>query len=98
TSNAANITVTYDEVPPVAEDNSVANQVTGTDAIIPNISGNDTLSDGSVIDTTPGTGNAVIAIDPTDSDGDGDPLTLVVPNEGTWVYDPATDDLTFTPE
>ncbi|MEL0653394.1 hypothetical protein V6246_18415, partial [Algibacter sp. TI.3.09] len=41
TSNAANITVTYDEVPPVAEDNSVANQVTGTDAIIPNISGND---------------------------------------------------------
>ncbi|MEL0653398.1 hypothetical protein V6246_18440, partial [Algibacter sp. TI.3.09] len=32
------------------------------------------------------------------SDGDGDPLTLVVPNEGTWVYDPATDDLTFTPE
>uniref|UniRef100_UPI0024958F38 DUF7507 domain-containing protein n=1 Tax=Algibacter lectus TaxID=221126 RepID=UPI0024958F38 len=98
TSNAANITVTYDEVPPVAEDNSVANQVTGTDAIIPNISGNDTLSDGSVVDTTSLTGNAVISLDPTDSDGDGDPLTLVVPNEGTWVYDPATDDLTFTPE
>ncbi|WP_344789462.1 DUF7507 domain-containing protein, partial [Postechiella marina] len=31
-------------------------------------------------------------------DGDGDPLTLVVPGEGTWTYDPTTDDLTFTPE
>ncbi|WP_405291991.1 tandem-95 repeat protein, partial [Algibacter sp. Ld11] len=62
------------------------------------ISSNDTLSDGSPVDTTPGTGNAVISLDPTDSDGDGDPLTLIVPGEGTWTYDPATDDLTFTPE
>ena len=97
-SNAATITVTYTEVAPVATADSIANQVTGSDAVLSDISGNDTLSDGSVVDTTPLTGNAVISIDPNNTDGDGDPLTLVVSGEGVWTYDPATDDLTFTPE
>ncbi|WP_344789678.1 hypothetical protein, partial [Postechiella marina] len=97
-SDPATITVTYDELPPVAEDDSVAGVATGDPAVLTDITSNDTLSDGSPIDTTPGTGNAVISLDPTDSDGDGDPLTLVVPGEGTWTYDPTTDDLTFTPE
>ena len=97
-SNAATITVTYTEVPPVATADSIASQVTGSDAVLSDISGNDTLSDGSVVDTTPLTGNAVISIDPNNTDGDGDPLTLDVSGEGVWTYDPATDDLTFTPE
>ncbi|MCL7765513.1 Ig-like domain-containing protein, partial [Polaribacter sp. Z014] len=97
-SNIANVTVTYGELPPVATDDSVSNQVTGTDAVLTDISSDDTLSDGSVVDTTPGTGNAVISIDPNNTDGDNDPLTLVVSGEGTWTYDPTTDDLTFSPE
>ncbi|MCL7765553.1 hypothetical protein MPF19_19250, partial [Polaribacter sp. Z014] len=72
--------------------------VTGTSGVLMDISSDDTLSDGSAVDTTPGTGNAEISIDPNDTDGDGNPLTLDVPNEGVWVYDPITDDLTFTPD
>ena len=97
-SAPAKVTVGYNEAPPVALDNSVAGVVTGTDAILTDISSNDTLSDGSAVDTTPGSGNAVISIDPNDTDGDGNPLTLDVPNEGVWTYDPITDDLTFNPD
>jgi uncharacterized repeat protein (TIGR01451 family)/gliding motility-associated-like protein len=97
-SNIANITVSYSELPPVAMDDSVTGVVTGTDAVLTDISSDDTLSDGSAVDTTPGTGNAVISIDPNNTDGDNDPLTLVVSGEGTWTYDPTTDDLTFSPE
>ena len=98
-SESTTVTVGYTEVPPVANDDSVSGVVTGVDAVLTDISGNDTLSDGSAVDTDPtGTPNAVISLDPTDSDGDGNPLTLDVPNEGVWTYDPVTDDLTFSPD
>ena len=98
-TTSTTVTVGYTEVPPVANDDSVSGVVTGVDAVLTDISGNDTLSDGSAVDTDPtGTPNAVISLDPTDSDGDGNPLTLDVPNEGVWTYDPVTDDLTFSPD
>uniref|UniRef100_UPI00260520D9 T9SS type B sorting domain-containing protein n=1 Tax=uncultured Polaribacter sp. TaxID=174711 RepID=UPI00260520D9 len=97
-STPATVTVGYNEAPPVALDNNVSGVVTGVDALLTNISANDTLSDGSAVDTNPTTGNATISIDPNDTDGDGNPLTLDVPNEGVWTYDPITDDLTFNPD
>ena len=99
-SNIATVTVEYEEVPPVANDDSIASQTTGTAAVLVDISGDDTLSDGSPVytDPTSPTYNADISIDPSNSDGDDDPLTLDVPGEGVWVYDPSTDDLTFTPD
>ncbi|WP_111706920.1 T9SS type B sorting domain-containing protein [Lutibacter citreus] len=84
---------------PVAEDNGVTGVITGANAVIPNISGNDTLSDGSAVDTTPGTGNVTIVLDATSVPGgvletNG---SVTVPNEGVWTYNPTTDELTFDP-
>ncbi len=75
--------------PELADDESLDNPP-GTDVTL-NILGNDT--NGSTIDP-----DTVALIDPAT----GAPLApgapLVVPGEGTWTFDPATGELTFSPE
>ncbi|WP_298365027.1 gliding motility-associated C-terminal domain-containing protein [uncultured Lutibacter sp.] len=98
-STSALVTVGYSEIPPVANDNGITGVTTGDDAIIVNISVDDTLSDGSpVIIDGPGT-NATITLDATSVPGgiQDSPTQVTVPGEGVWSYDPATDEMTFSP-
>jgi CshA-type fibril repeat protein len=90
-SNDATETVDYPQTAPVAVDDSEIG-VSGTPTNV-DILGNDTDPENNIDPTT------VNFTDPaaTDSDGDGDNDTLVVPGEGTWTVDP-TGQVTFTPE
>jgi len=74
--------------PPVTQDDSETNQPLGQPVTV-SVLGDDSDPENNIDPTT------VVIIDPTT----GDPVTsLVVPGEGTWVVDPVTGDITFTPE
>ena len=78
---------TFNEAVPVAEDDSVLGVTVGT-AVTLDVLGND--PSGADLDPT-----TVMITDPAT----GLPVTsLVVPGEGTWDVDPATGEITFTPE
>ncbi|AEH01679.1 Ig-like domain-containing protein [Lacinutrix sp. 5H-3-7-4] len=96
TSNQATVTITY-SANPIAEDDSSLDNTIGSPVtvIVTADNGNgadndlDGIVDASTVSiTTPGA---------TDTTGDGDNDTLVVPGEGTWTVD-ESGNLTFTPE
>ena len=93
-SDDAVIYVGYDEQPPIAVNDTLTGNTPG-DAALVNILANDTLSDGSQAapDNT-----SVVLIDPVTGNPTITENVVVVEGEGTWTYDPATGDLTFTPE
>ena len=93
-ATSTTVTVDYTELPPVANNDSEDNGGLGFDtgdAVTIAILDNDDLSDGSQATTT----NTTVDLDPSST---GTQTTLVVPGEGTWVYNPLTGDLVFTPE
>ncbi len=85
----ATVTVTYDEVPPVATNDSSTGNVPGVNTTL-NILTNDDLGDGS--DATPD----AVTVD-LDLLTAGVQTTLTVTDEGTWTYNPSTGELTFDP-
>jgi CshA-type fibril repeat protein len=89
-SDTATITVTYLEIPPIAVNDSSTGNMPG-DAVTVDILANDLLSDG----TPAQPGLVTVDLDPLTA---GIQTELTVPGEGTWSYDPATGELTFTPE
>ena len=90
TSNSALVTVTYNRIPPTANDNSDLDNAVGTNVTL-NILSNDTVFSGDPATTT----NTTVDLDPGTA---GIQITLVVPGEGTWTYDAGTGNLTFDPE
>lgn len=94
TSEPATVTITYQQAPPDPADDAGEGNRYGDDATV-NILENDKLSDGGP--ATPD--NTTITLTttglPEGSTVSGN--TVVVPGEGTWTYDPATGDLTFSP-
>ena len=84
TTEPVDVTITY---APELEDDSSLDNLPGT-AVTLDILGNDPSID---IDL-----NSVMLIDPAT----GLPVSgpLVIPGEGTWTFDPATGEMTFTPE
>ncbi|MCL6296567.1 Ig-like domain-containing protein, partial [Jejuia spongiicola] len=85
-SNDATITIDY---VPIAADDTSTNNENGASVTV-NVVTNDIDGD-TVIPRS-------LVIDPTDSDTDGNPLTLVVSDEGTWTAVPDDGEITFTPE
>lgn len=92
TSNSAGLSVVYG-VPPVAQDDIAGNGIYGQPiAISPLLNDSDadgTLNPRSVSFTDPAA---------TDTNNDGFADTLVVANEGVWTINPATGEVTFTPD
>ncbi|MEE9349505.1 MAG: gliding motility-associated C-terminal domain-containing protein, partial [Flavobacteriaceae bacterium] len=86
-SNDATVTITYLAQAPVAVDDESLANTPATD-VTQNITGNDSDPDGT-LDL-----NSVIIA----GSAQGTPHELVVANEGTWTYDPATGEMTFAPE
>ncbi|MFN8430234.1 MAG: hypothetical protein U0V04_09660 [Spirosomataceae bacterium] len=86
--DTATITITY--VPIIPENDTSLANTPGMPVVI-NIISNDTLSDGNP--ATPL--EVIIDLNPVTP---GIDTTISIPGEGTWVYDPLTGDLTFTPE
>ncbi|MBH0007714.1 Ig-like domain-containing protein, partial [Psychrobacter sp. SWN149] len=87
TSNEAIIVVDYPPTAPVALDDT--NTGTTGNPVVVDILSNDTDLDGDLDPTT------VKLIDPTDG---SEVTTLTVEGEGSWVVDPTTGAVTFTPE
>jgi len=85
-SNVATITITYVAVPPVAVDDQDLGNTPGDSVTLP-ILANDNDPDGELDPSS-------VVLTGSDQ---GNPHELVVPGEGTWNYDPATGELTFTP-
>ncbi|WP_299066140.1 hypothetical protein, partial [uncultured Polaribacter sp.] len=92
-ATSATVTVTYGELPPVANDNTDVTLNTTTQPSAPlQILTDDLLSDG------------VTSASPTNTTLDLDPNTagvqdvLVVAGEGTWNYNSANGEIVFTPE
>jgi CshA-type fibril repeat protein len=75
---------------PIANTDNVGGVATNATATLPNIISNDKKGDG----TTPTLAQVTVDLDPNTS---GDQSTLLVANEGTWTYDPATGNATFAP-
>jgi large repetitive protein len=92
-SNQTTITITLD-TPPIAIDN-LNLTYTGTTATPIDVLANDTTGD-TVVATTV---SLVVPAGATGGtpDANGDILSVVVPNEGTWTVDPVTGTITFTP-
>jgi uncharacterized repeat protein (TIGR01451 family) len=89
--STATIVITYVEEPPVAVNDSSLNNVVGTTVTLPIIS-NDSLSDGSpIVDIT----KITVDLNPALP---GIQDTLVVAGQGTFVYNPITGNVKFTPE
>ncbi|MBK9934422.1 MAG: hypothetical protein IPP05_09805 [Cytophagaceae bacterium] len=89
-SDTAAINVEYTEIPPVAVNDNDLGNVPGT-AVTLNVLTNDDLSDGS--NATPAT--VTVDLNPATP---GIQDTLTVAGQGEWVYNPATGEVTFTPE
>jgi large repetitive protein len=89
-SDTGTVRVDYTEEQPLAVDDTSTGNTPG-DAVTVDILANDKLSDG-----TPALpGLVTVDLDPSTP---GIQTELVVPGEGTWSYDAATGELTFTPE
>ena len=86
TSNEATLTVRYLIKPPVAVKDKVSDVVTGTPVTV-NVLTNDSDPDGTVDPATVKIFGAT-----------GDGKTLVVVGQGTWVVNPTTGAITFTPQ
>ncbi len=91
-------TITNDDIPPVAGDDGVTGVGLGTTAVITNIRDNDRDIDGTLANDT------VNLIPPSGvtpqniiTDINGDVTSFLVPNEGTWTYDPVSGNVTFEP-
>ncbi|HRD05950.1 MAG TPA: SdrD B-like domain-containing protein, partial [Saprospiraceae bacterium] len=89
----AKVTVTYNEIPPVANDDSSLDNSTGV-AVSLNILANDDLSDGSQATTA---NTSVVLINPATGLPTVTPNTVTIPGQGVYTYNPATGVLTFTP-
>ena len=99
TSNVATVTVEYDQDPPVANDNTSTGNDTGNPVAI-NVLANDMLADGSTPNTDDIIFNLVV---PTGAASpiigtSGNTIGFTVSDEGVWIYDEATGEITFIPE
>ncbi len=96
-SNTANITIIYQEPPVAVNDLSEGNNP-GSTVNVP-ITANDFDPDGPL---DPGRVNLIPPTGPTISgtvtNSDGDVIGFTVENEGTWLYDEATRQLSFDPQ
>ncbi|MDO5656512.1 MAG: Ig-like domain-containing protein [Flavobacteriaceae bacterium] len=85
-----------DNYPPIAQ-NDYDVMTPGTPITIPVLS-NDSDPDGSLNETTVNLiPESVPNATGTDSNGDGNIDTVIVPGQGTWTVNPSTGDVTFTP-
>ncbi|NER17477.1 PKD domain-containing protein [Spongiivirga citrea] len=92
TSNQATVTITYTPVDPIAvADENVIPTSPGDNTVL-DILTNDTLGDGS----TPLPTDVIVDLDPS-TPGVVD-TSVIIPNEGTWTYDPLTGLVTFVPD
>ncbi|RIH64360.1 hypothetical protein D1164_14815 [Mariniphaga sediminis] len=89
-SDNATITIEYDEVPPKANDDSMLGIEPGESGTV-NILTNDLLSDGTSVQQD------LVTVD-IDSLTAGTQAEFIVTGEGAWTYNPATGEVTFTPE
>ncbi|WP_282078988.1 PKD domain-containing protein [Aquimarina algiphila] len=99
TSNLATVNIEYTPTPPVPNDDNSSNNVTNNSVTL-NIINNDVLADGSTPLPTDVFVDLVIPITAT-SPVIGANFTTIgftVPNEGDWLYNEATGQMTFTPE
>ena len=93
-TDPAIVTIGYTKSPPTANDDSSTGNTPGT-TVTQNILVNDHLSDGTPASTTNST---VSLINPGTGLPSANPNLVVVPGEGTWTYNPATGELSFTPQ
>ncbi|MBK7788266.1 MAG: DUF11 domain-containing protein, partial [Saprospiraceae bacterium] len=92
-TDVANVTITYIEQPPIANDDQSLNNAVGSNAAI-NLLTNDDLSDGTqatIANTT------VTLIDPATGVATTTPNVVTIPGQGVYTYNPATGVLTFDP-
>ena len=87
--DTTSVTVNYTEVAPTADNDSDLNNLPGTNGVV-NVIANDTLSDGSPATLT----DVTVDLDPTTPAIE---TSKTVAGEGTYVYNPATGEVTFTP-
>ncbi|MBK8698884.1 MAG: DUF11 domain-containing protein [Saprospiraceae bacterium] len=92
-SDDAEVTITYQEKPPIANDDQDLDNVPGTDVTI-NILANDFISDGNPATVA---NTSVVLIDPATGMPTLIPNMVTIPNQGVYSYDPLTGDLTFNP-
>ena len=96
TVSPATITIGYGIEFPVSENDESLNNPTGTSvsvAILDNDNDPDGNLDQDSVNLTPSADAENII-----TDADGDIIGFDVPGEGTWIYDPSTGGLEFTPE
>ncbi|NRT11838.1 DUF11 domain-containing protein, partial [Flavobacterium sp. 14A] len=99
-SNQATVTITYEKVPPTAENDlssgNPANSVVTVNPLVENGSGLDADADGTIDATRV---SLVVPAGATNdnTDGKGDITRVTVPGEGTWSVDGTTGAITFTP-
>ncbi len=92
-SDDAMVTITYDEVPPFANDDFSNGNTPGNNAVV-NILTNDDVSDGSQATTT---NTSVVLIDPATGMVTTTPDVVTIPGQGVYTYNPSTGDLIFDP-
>ena len=92
-TDQANVTITYIEQPPVANDDQSLNNVVGSNVAI-NLLTNDDLSDGTQATTA---NTTVTLIDPATGVATTTPNMVTIPGQGVYNYNPATGVLTFDP-
>ncbi len=96
TVSPATLIIDYEIEPPVSQDDESLNNAAGSSVTLM-ILDNDSDPDGSLdpisVNLIPPTGAINIQ-----TDADGDVIGFDVPGEGTWIYDPTTEELMFTPE
>ncbi|MEM7734300.1 MAG: Ig-like domain-containing protein [Deinococcota bacterium] len=87
-SNVATLTIRV-RVGPIAQDDLSSGNTPGDSAVL-NVLANDSTDDGTLEPTT------IVLFDPSGTpDPDG---TVEIPGEGTYILDPATGNVTFSPE
>ncbi|MBP2833998.1 DUF11 domain-containing protein, partial [Aquimarina sp. U1-2] len=89
-SNAAEVRITYDDDPPIANNDELLNNAFNSTVIL-NIINNDELADG----TTPAPTDVNVDLDPNIA---GIQNSITVVNQGTWTYNPANGTIEFVPD
>ncbi|WP_232285890.1 T9SS type B sorting domain-containing protein [Aquimarina agarilytica] len=99
TTNIATVTVEYNDVPPVVNNDSSSGNDTGNSVTI-DVLGNDTLADGSTPSPEDVLFDFVVpsgVINPIVGPN-GNTIGFTVPGEGDWIYDETVGEVTFTPD
>lgn len=95
-SNETTVTITFNQTPPTATDDSTKGNTPGTPLSL-NVTGNDLDNNGTGLDPATVDLSGPSGSSSEDADGDGDIDKVTVAGEGVWTVN-ATGEVTFTPD